>query len=790
VNDLVAYTPGLNVSRVAGGTQIAIRGIFSGAGASTTGIYIDETPIQVRNLGYGAANAFPALFDLDRVEVLRGPQGTMFGAGAEGGALRFIQTAPSLQTFTNYGRAEVAQTQGGGLSYEGGAALGGALIQDVLGFRASVYFRRDGGYIDGVNGTFKTLDRTGAQYSKSIEFDQTGVSRPNMNWSNVLGYRAALKWAASDTLTITPSMTYQLQHNNEGTADFYWNSASDPGHNQFSRPVNDAGDPATNALLNPLGTSNRAEGFDHFALPALLVNWQLGPVELISNTSYFDRNAQQFADATSLYEFLFVAPRNPGYKAAALTKNGQHNFVEEIRLQSTDANARLVWVAGAFYSRNRQDAYEEIGENFLANAPVVAVIGDPLKGVTNGPPFGNGASAFLNYYGVPPLAGAISWTASMHTVDEQKAGFVQADFKLTPELKITGGLRVSRSSLALNADYGGPENNLNYAAYVYPGQVCPAGAPCTPAVGPFAAAYPTSNIHTSETQTTPKLGVSYQLNDNNLLYASAAKGFRPAGASLLVPVTVCGIDLSKQGYLTPDGKSTQNPVFESDSVWSYEIGAKNRFWGGRLALDSSVYRIKWSNIQTNVRLPTCGEGFDTNMGHATSQGLDLGLRAALGKGLSLSATFGYNKTTFDSDSLTPNGTVLYPKGSGVPGAGAPVTASLSPQYDFSVLQSRRMYVRADYSYSGRYREAGNTAPGSSAYNALYLPIRAYSMLNLRLGTTLLGDAADLSVFVNNASNTHPEIFSAQGGFYGGYSAVWSGITLRPRTYGITLTYRH
>src|SRR5882757_1831837 len=93
LDGLVRLTPGLNLTRnaVSGANQIAIRGISSSAGAGTTGVYIDDTPIQVRNLGFGATTAFPGLFDLERVEVLRGPQGTRFGAGSGDGTIRVIQ---------------------------------------------------------------------------------------------------------------------------------------------------------------------------------------------------------------------------------------------------------------------------------------------------------------------------------------------------------------------------------------------------------------------------------------------------------------------------------------------------------------------------------------------------------------------------------------------------------------------------------------------------------------------------------------------------------------------------
>src|ERR1700689_4187914 len=123
VDDLARLSPGLNFQRngmsSAGnyndeGSDINIRGVDSTAGTSTTGIYIDDSPIQTRHIGFGSINAFPVLFDLDRVEVLRGPQGTLFGAGAEGGVVRFIAPEPDLHKATGYDRVDVATTTEGG----------------------------------------------------------------------------------------------------------------------------------------------------------------------------------------------------------------------------------------------------------------------------------------------------------------------------------------------------------------------------------------------------------------------------------------------------------------------------------------------------------------------------------------------------------------------------------------------------------------------------------------------------------------------------------------------------
>src|ERR1700681_2034508 len=106
-------------------SNIAIRGISADKGDATTGIYVDDTPIQTPHTTFG--NAFPATFDLAQVEVLRGPQGVLFGRGAEGGAIRFITNEPSTTTASQLYRSEVSTTRQGDTSVEFGAAAGGPL---------------------------------------------------------------------------------------------------------------------------------------------------------------------------------------------------------------------------------------------------------------------------------------------------------------------------------------------------------------------------------------------------------------------------------------------------------------------------------------------------------------------------------------------------------------------------------------------------------------------------------------------------------------------------------------
>jgi iron complex outermembrane receptor protein len=812
VDDLVRFTPGLTLQRTPTGLNtISIRGISSGAGAGTTGVYIDDAPIQVRNIGYGAGTAFPAIFDLERVEVLRGPQGTLFGAGSEGGTVRFIQAVPDLQNYSTYARGEVSNTRNGDVTYEGGAAFGGPIVDDRLGFRVSGYYRRDGGFIDGVTGTQTVVDPSGASYGRSLNFTRTGVAREDTNWSRTTGFRAALKFLLTDSLAITPSVSYQKQHVNDGSGT-YWLAASDLGSRDYARPVYTAGNPATNPALTALSSPETEEGDDEFYLPALAITWNFDGIDFIANSAYFDRENHQWLEFSNFYSFFYGVSRfaPPGNKATSVYRNAQENFTQEFRLQSSDRDARLNWVVGAFYSRSEQTAQQRIGVNFLANAPVVGTFFDPQPGFTNGAPFGPGVSALENYFGVPIDPNSVMWGADFTTVDKQIAGFAQTDFKIAPQLVLTTGVRVSKNELTLAADYSGPENNLRYAHGIacvpntsYPTSFDADGFPLTfdcdpadrvavgqyrPGTGPFAPLYPVSNASTSETAVTPKVGLSYEFNDANMMYVTASKGFRPAGASLLVPASQCSPDLNRLGYTDGSGRSTQPELFDSDSVWSYEVGTKNRLANGRVLLDASVYLIRWSDIQTNVGLNDCGYTFVDNNGSVTSQGFDIGFQARPVDPLLLSGAIGYSKATFDRDTVTPNGTtVLFGKGSGVPGASPPWTVYLSGQYDFQLFGDRPVYVRTDFTHTTDARKAGNTDPRSASYDPLLRPVKGYSVVNTRVGIGVGG--ADVSLFVNNLTDAAPDLAKAHGGV-AGPGSLWTSATLRARSYGVTLSYRY
>src|ERR1700731_2613771 len=195
-SEVARFTPGVNFDN-SGTNNISIRGISGTGGAGTTGIYLDDTPIQMRALAFSPDEALPKSFDIDRVEVLRGPQGTLFGSGSEGGTVRYITTQPSLTKASIYAREEVSYTQGGSINYEAGIAAGTPVIDGTLGVRASVWYRRDGGYIDRIDPVTLATDQ------KNANFDQTTL------------IRLAAVWAPTEHLTVTPSIYYQDRYRND-----------------------------------------------------------------------------------------------------------------------------------------------------------------------------------------------------------------------------------------------------------------------------------------------------------------------------------------------------------------------------------------------------------------------------------------------------------------------------------------------------------------------------------------------------------------------------------------------
>lgn len=777
VEDLARMTPGVSLRRGGlGVSNVSIRGISSGAGASTIGVYIDDTPIQVRSLGVASSIMYPALFDLERVEVLRGPQGTLFGAGSEGGTIRFIQPEPSVTEWSGLARGDLSTTTNGKESYEAAFAIGGPLVTDKIGIRASAYFRHEGGFIDKMVGTPVVRNTTGALGVQSLSFTNTSLYKADVNSSDTFAARLALTFKPSETITITPSINYQSFFTPDAAPNV-WPTMSNFETADYATP---RWNPTVDATHLPLDVDSGEPQRDKFIMPALKIEADLGFADLVSTTSYFKRDTSQTLDYTNIYAVSYAGRQTPnvGDVAISTVSNRQRNWTQEVRLQSV-SDGPLTWVAGGFYSRNEQQAIQNSQTNFL---PFL----NPLFGIRNdGAPFGPGYSAFINFYGVPQLNGTSSYLSDFKAIDTQIAGFADATYELLEGLKVTAGVRVSKNKIEYTAFYDGPANNLNAPR----GLACVPGTgvgtvPCTavavgqyePGTGPFTPRYLNSSASGSDTAVTPKFGISYQATRDTMVYATVSKGFRPSGAQIALPGN-CNPELVQLGYVNAQGQASSPQTYGSDSVWSYEAGAKTRMFGGALQLNGSVFHIKWSNIQSTVSVQTCLQSLTANLGSATSQGFDLQAVLKPVRELTLMANVGYTDATFDDDTII-NGRTLYTGGSVLPSSGSPWTVTLSGDFRYPIAD-KTYYVRADYTYRSKEGRTGNTDPGSINYDPNQPVNKAYTIVNGRAGIEL-GDL-DLSLYVNNIFNVAPMINLG----HTRNQPVFTTLVTRPRSVGLT-----
>jgi iron complex outermembrane receptor protein len=412
LSDLAAVTPGLLFTEQnVNGAPVAnftIRGIESRTSAPTTSIYLDDIPLLTiaENFDLGAASASPQIFDLDRVEVLRGPQGTLFGNSAEGGSVRFISTAPSLTDFRVYARAEGAITDNGGPSGEVGVAVGGPLDPGKLGFRASASIRRDGGYIDRVR---PIIGGPG----------NGGVLDKDANWNTVKTGRIALLYAPTSWLTIQPSFYFQEAHQN------------DTG--RYEAAISNRGTGNLNVAANAALPST-----DKFWVAELKMEADLGRVTLTSVTGYDQRNYTFTGDFLNYQDFqLLGSPyaQFPGETGVGYYFDKQRSATQEIRLASNDPQARLSWVIGAYYNNlhqhdNGATIHDEV-------RPIIAFLAG--LGFIPGQYYLNK----YNYYG------------DVVFDVRNLAVFGNADYKLTDTLKLSVGLRGSATKTKTTNDVEG-----------------------------------------------------------------------------------------------------------------------------------------------------------------------------------------------------------------------------------------------------------------------------------------------------------------------------------------------
>jgi iron complex outermembrane recepter protein len=403
IDDISALTPGLQFAVPNGFssafTTISIRGLNTNTGPPTVGLYLDDTVISSRLSGTAnQGNVYPIVWDLERIEVNRGPQGTLFGAGAEAGAVRFIQNQPSLTNSSGIARADLSETEGGRLSYVTAVAYGGPIIQDELGFRASVWNEQDGGWVNRVDPI------TGDLVSK------------NANTMDKFAAKLAFAYEIAG-VRITPGVFYQNVHQDD--ARRFYEVFSDAQAGIFNNGV----------LLPEVWT-------DKWTLPSIKVETDFPFAKFTGDLSYFNRTATEILD-----ESAFVCPglqTPPGsgiagcgsplgtgypslYSQVAYTPTNLyvHAYTAEARMAST-TDYRVSWVGGLYWEHRVQRDFQ-----------------------TDYSPYAYPQVFPGHIAPCPELQCSIIQDQHELFVDVQTAAYAQADIKIIDPLTFTAGVRVA-----------------------------------------------------------------------------------------------------------------------------------------------------------------------------------------------------------------------------------------------------------------------------------------------------------------------------------------------------------
>jgi outer membrane receptor protein involved in Fe transport len=346
INGIAAATPGVDYQSLGTVNSISIRGVAPTSGYATTGTYIDDVPVQVRSSAIIGleGNTEPRVFDLDRVEILRGPQGTLYGAGAMGGLIRFITPQPSLTEDSVYARSGVAITEKGDPTYEIGAAFGGPIVNNEIGFRVSAWHRQDGGWDDDDSAV------------------PGGYVYPKANWQDSDVLRGAMVFAPNDSLRITPSIFYQYAYEHDisefqpaqsaASQDVFTSyfSVLNPRYSNVSKGV----------FVNPNLLQEPSN--DRFYMPSLKAVYLSRSVQLSLISSYYNRSNDAIQDFSAVTPAIYGLPWQLTAASADsdFIRTTQQVMTDEARLQSANADSRLQWTVGLLFIQSRQQIYNPI----------------------------------------------------------------------------------------------------------------------------------------------------------------------------------------------------------------------------------------------------------------------------------------------------------------------------------------------------------------------------------------------------------------------------------------------
>jgi iron complex outermembrane receptor protein len=596
LGEFVRQVPGISFNdvgiREAGNNStLVMRGLTaepqSGAGEipnlarPTVSTYVGETPVYY-NL---------RLTDINRIEVLRGPQGTLYGAGSLGGTLRIMPNKPDPEKTSGYLRTGISTTTDADDPNYDVDGMFNLPLGDTAALRVSAGHTYLAGFVDAVS--LGLRDASGAFLLEDPDdFIGSGPDRSgredDSNEGSATHLRTSLLWNPSDDLEAL--LTYHYQ---ESETDNY--QAESFGEDR---------------TLNLHGTNPFESDLN---LATLEVTANLGFATLTSATSYYERTTETQVDASGIYEdffsfFYFYYPRISTLSDYSATDD---TFVQELRLAS-NSGGRIEWIAGVFYLD------QELQFDTVQNMP--------------GFEEWFGASGLASYFGIPvPITTPpdLVFQQNRTTTFEELAFFGEVTFNISDAWQLTGGARVFSQEIGNDDSYILPEcyliNEIGFGAGFYCGEPPLGGA--------------TTRTSDDVDDSVFKLNTSYALNEDTNLYATWSQGFRNGGVNALPTV----------GFIdeTLGGTFPNINQFSPDKVDNYEIGLKGFLGERALRYSLALYHIDWQDPQARITGFNSGvEGVSNATADAQSQGLELELEGIIGDHWNYSLGYAYTDAEF------------------------------------------------------------------------------------------------------------------------------------------------
>jgi iron complex outermembrane recepter protein len=588
VATLAASIPSVSLkSNGPGQTEIEMRGMTSSGGNSATvGFYLDDIPMTAPT---GAQNGKvvidPTLYDLNRIEVLRGPQGTLYGSGSMGGTVKLITNQPNLTESQGSVESILSGTDGGGFNHNDNFMFNLPIINDQLALRIVGSEAYTSGWIDRIVADPFPLPTNGGATRGNVEAAPVVAQYKNSNAEHLYGVRATLLWKPTDELTITPSVFYQ-RITQDGPSAF----DSNPGTEAHYQPF-DISEPYSDRITVYSLTANYK--FQSFDITSITAQWNRISIQSQDGSENFNSPISG-VEINAPGTISFYLPGGTGPVQGTETDPSKQ-FSQELRAASS-GDGPLNWVGGLFYS------------HFKSTWNLYTAVENP--------------SAFVDLGTFGPATTPAIWNLTNPTTISQYAAFGEGTYAITDHLKATAGLRWYAYDYDFYDHFAGWGSPLGGA---------------TPSI---------ESVSQSENGVNPKFNLAYEFDKDLMVYVTAAKGFRPGGANQPLPTTgplwaPGGVPLSVSPFKYANGQWPES--YKPDTLWSYEVGEKARFLDRRLTVNASLYYEKWSNVQL-LELPNDYLLVD-NGGNAKITGGELEIRAALGAGFQAGVSGGYTQAT-------------------------------------------------------------------------------------------------------------------------------------------------